>query len=80
MDGETKWEVEQLKEKVDEHKVEIEELKVFKTKTIVQLKTIFENIKEIKEGNKSMSKLLVSLIGSAVLGTVSSIFIWLIQK
>lgn len=80
MDEKTKWKFDEMRKDVNKNTGEIEKLNIFKASTIEQLKTLFESIKEIKEGNRAMSKLFITMIGGGMITVLTSLFIWLVQK
>lgn len=80
MDEKTKWEVDQLKRDVKGNKEEIESLREFRTKTIEQLKTLFNTVDEIKKGNRWMSQSFIYLLAGGIISGITSLLIWLIQR
>ncbi len=80
MDEKTKWEVDKLKEEVEKNQEEISKLNEFKTKTIEQLKTLFNTVDEIKKGNRWMSQSFIYLLAGGIISGITSLLIWLIQR
>lgn len=80
MDERTKWEVDNLKKEMDSNKKEIKSLNDFKTKTIEQLKTLFNAVDEIKKSNKWMSQSFIYLLAGGIISAVTSLLVWLIQR
>lgn len=80
MDEKTKWEVDQIKKEVKEAKSEIKKLIEFKTKTVEQLKTLFNTVDEIKKSNRWMSQSFIYLLAGGIISGITSLLIWLIQR
>lgn len=80
MDEKTQWEVDRLKNEVNENKKEIKKLWDFKTKTVEQLKTLFNTVDEIKQSNKWMSQSFFYILTGGIVSAIISIITWLIQK
>lgn len=80
MDERTKWEVDNLKKEVDDNKKEIKSLNDFKTKTVEQLKTLFNTVDEIKKSNRWMSQSFIYLLAGGIISGITSLLVWLIQR
>lgn len=84
---ENKWRYEQLKEKnanqdqrIEKAEERLDRLDKFMYKTIEQLKTIFNRLKDIEKTNKWVSQSFFYLILSGTIGAVFFFFQWLITS
>lgn len=82
----TKWEVDNIKGRLDKHDLHLKEndkhlneLEAFKTSTIEKLKTIFRRLKEIEKSSKWVSQSFFYLLFSGVITAVVTFVGWLIQ-
>lgn len=80
MDERTKWEVDKLKKEVNENSDDIKSLNDFKTKTVEQLKTLFNTVDEIKKSNRWMSQSFIYLLAGGIISGITSLLVWLIQR
>lgn len=74
----TKWQVEELKEKVQQNTKEIDKLKSFKDTTVEQLKTVFNRLKDIEKTKQWFSQSFFYLILSGAIGAVFFFIQWLV--
>lgn len=79
-----KWEIKQLKEKAEDEKQlrvamekEIKEIQSFRTKTIEQLKTLFNEVKSMKKSNQWVSKTAFTLIFGGIVTAVGAFIKWM---
>lgn len=84
MQDKNEWEINKLKEKIDDQRKEIrdinrdlKEFRDFKVETVERLKTIFNRLKDIEASNKWVSKTFFTLIAGGMVTAVGSLISYL---
>lgn len=82
-DDRHKWELERLTEKFEDEKKlrvemekEVKDIQSFRTKTIEQIKTLFNEVKSIKKSNQWVSKTAFTLILGGIVTAVGAFIKW----
>lgn len=78
--NEENWRIKQLEDSWADAKMRLMELERFKYTTVEQLKTLFEEVRELKRSNKWISQTFFYLLIGGVISAVSSLIVWLMTR
>lgn len=76
----TQWRLSKVEEQTKQNTEDIRDLVRFKERTLERLKTIFEKLKELQEGDRWIKRMFITALTGSILSVLGALLVWALQR